>query len=131
VQQNALIYHLYPHKLIMQKPILPDEKPSTSTLSGRLLALDIGSKRVGVALSDELNITTRPLPPLLRTNWKQLLISIQNLCRDYDVQALVIGLPLHLNGSESLASQAVRHLARVMVVSVLGTLLEPASKPAS
>lgn len=104
----------------MQNPSLQNEKLATSTLrSGRrLLALDIGSKRVGVAVSDELHITTRPLPCLLRTNWKQLLKSVQSLCRDYDVQALVIGLPLHLNGSESIASEAVRHLARNFALSL-------------
>ncbi|HEY0378817.1 MAG TPA: Holliday junction resolvase RuvX [Pyrinomonadaceae bacterium] len=86
--------------------------------AGRLLALDLGEKRVGVAVSDELPLTARPLPYLRRTNWKQLLGAVADLLQDFDARALVIGLPLNLDGSEGEAAGNVRRLARNFSLSL-------------
>lgn len=83
-----------------------------STIAGRLLALDLGEKRVGVAVSDELRITVRPLSTLRRTNWKEILRAVAELLRGFDARGLVIGLPLNLDGSEGEAAARVRQLAR-------------------
>jgi len=80
-------------------------------VAGRLLALDLGEKRVGVAVSDELWITVRPLSPLCRTNWKELLSSVADLIRRFDAQGIVIGLPLNLNGDEGRAAEDARQSA--------------------
>ena len=60
---------------------------------GRILALDLGQKRVGVAICDELLISITRLSPILRTNWKHLLANVAQLVRQYDAKALVIGHP--------------------------------------
>jgi putative Holliday junction resolvase len=86
--------------------------------SGRLLALDLGEKRVGVAVSDELWITVRPLPFIRRTSWKQLLVAVADLLQSFDAQALVIGLPLNLEGTEGAAAGNVRRLARNFELSL-------------
>jgi putative Holliday junction resolvase len=86
--------------------------------TGRLLALDLGEKRVGVAISDELWITVRPLPFLHRTNWKQLLGAVADLLQRFDAQALVIGLPLNLDGTEGNAVIEARRLARNFELSL-------------
>ena len=86
--------------------------------AGRLLALDLGEKRVGVAVSDELRLTVRPLPYLRRTNWKQLLGSVADLLQRFDARALVIGLPLGLEGAEGEAAGNVRRLARNFELSL-------------
>jgi putative holliday junction resolvase len=85
---------------------------------GRLLALDLGQKRVGLAVTDELRITVRPLPPLRRTSWKQLVHAVAALIRDFDAQSLVIGLPLSLDGTESTAAQEIRRQARNLELSL-------------
>lgn len=79
--------------------------------SGRLLALDLGAKRVGVAISDELRITVNPLPAIERKSWKDLLRRVAAMIDSYDAQGLVIGLPLSLNGAEGSAAQDVRAVA--------------------
>lgn len=79
--------------------------------SGRLLALDLGAKRVGVALSDELRITVNPLPAIERRSWKDLLRRVAAIIESYDAQGLVIGLPLSLDGSEGSAAWDVREVA--------------------
>lgn len=91
---------------------------SSTHREGRLLALDLGQKRVGVAVSDELRITVRRLPLLRRTNWKQLLGAVADLLQSFDAQALVIGLPLNLDGTEGPAAMEARRLARNFELSL-------------
>lgn len=100
---------------ILPEPIDQDFSLSESepeVPAGRLLALDLGQKRVGVAVSDELQITVRPLAPLLRTSWKQLLRAVAERLESFDARALVIGLPLSMDGSAGEAAAEARRLAR-------------------
>ena len=79
--------------------------------AGRLLALDLGARRVGVAVSDELRITVNPLPAIERRSWKDLLRRVAAVIESYDARALVIGLPLSLDGAEGSAAQEARATA--------------------
>lgn len=81
------------------------------TIRSPVVALDLGEKRVGVAITDTLLISITRLGALRRTNWKQLLQDVENLVRHYDAQTVVIGLPLNLNGSEGNAALEVRRVA--------------------
>ena len=78
---------------------------------GRILALDLGQMRVGVAICDELLISITRLNPILRTNWKQLLADVAQVAQDYDAKALVIGLPLSMDGTKAAAAAAARQTA--------------------
>ena len=82
-----------------------------SDAPGRLLAIDLGAKRVGVAVSDELRITVKPLPAIVRRSWKDFLRRIVALVKAYDARGMVIGLPLRLDGVEGEAAQDARALA--------------------
>lgn len=79
---------------------------------GRLLALDFGTRRIGVAVSDELQLSVRPLPALERTSWKRTVRAIAELRQSFDVQTVVFGLPLSLDGSDGEAAREARRLAR-------------------
>ena len=91
-------------------------------ISAPIMALDLGQKRVGVALSDSLSLSVRRLEPLIRSNWKRLLEEVSELTRRFDAQTLVIGLPLSLDGTRgSAASEAVRlarNFARSLAIPV-------------
>jgi putative Holliday junction resolvase len=76
-----------------------------------IVALDLGEKRVGIAVSDALSISIARLDPLYRTSWKQLLRDVEELVRRFDAQTLVIGLPLRLNGSTGDAALQIQALA--------------------
>jgi len=76
-----------------------------------VIALDLGDKRVGVAVSDALSISITRLGTVPRSNWKKLLQDVKELVRRYDAQTMVIGLPLNLNGSDGDASLEARRLA--------------------
>lgn len=94
-----------------------EDKHETSIVSklsrppGRLLCLDLGARRVGVAVSDEMQLTVRPLAAIDRTNWKKLLREVVALCDEFDAKALVIGLPLRLDGTKGVAACNALRLA--------------------
>jgi putative Holliday junction resolvase len=87
-------------------------QPFDRTVHGRLLALDLGAKRVGVAVCDEMRLTARPLPAIPRESWKKLVGAVARLVRDFDARGLVLGLPLRLDGTEGDAALETRRLAR-------------------
>jgi putative holliday junction resolvase len=86
-------------------------KNNVDPIRAPILALDLGSKRVGVAISDALSISINRLEVIPHTNWKQLLRDVENLARRFDAQTLVIGLPLKLNGSLGDSALVTRHTA--------------------
>lgn len=85
---------------------------------GRLLAIDMGAKRVGVAVSDELGLTIRPVTTIERRSWKKLLRSISEQIEIFKARALVVGLPLNLDGSEGPASAEARQIAAKFELSL-------------
>jgi putative Holliday junction resolvase len=86
----------------------PEPQPKQN---GRLLALDLGTKRVGVAVSDELRLTVRPVTILERRSWKNLLSNVAQQIENLGVTGLVVGLPLNMDGSEGRAAAEARRLA--------------------
>ncbi len=112
---HAFLYSARPFENILEKAINQEQGSINNqgdVSTGRLLALDLGLKRVGMAISDELQITIRTLPPLSRTNWKQLLRAVADTLVSFDACGLVLGLPLRLDGSEGEAAAEARRLAR-------------------
>jgi putative Holliday junction resolvase len=79
---------------------------------GRLLSLDLGIKRVGAAVSDEMRLSARPLPYLERRSWKRLVNEVIDLIERFDAKGLVLGLPLMMDGREGEAALNVRRLYR-------------------
>jgi putative Holliday junction resolvase len=81
---------------------------------GRVLAIDYGRKRIGLAISDELGMTARPLKTLARTNRRNDLRRLRELARQHGVARIVVGNPVRLDGSAGeMAEQAARFAARV------------------
>jgi putative Holliday junction resolvase len=78
---------------------------------GRLLALDLGERRVGVAVCDEMRISVRALPAIQRSSWKKLVSAVARLAEDFDAAGLVVGLPLRLDGAGGDAAREARRLA--------------------
>jgi len=84
---------------------------SKTQITGPVLALDLGEKYVGAAISDDRLVTIKRLPTLKRSNWKQLLRDVEALVKRFDAQTLVIGLPLRLDGSTGSAAENATRLA--------------------
>jgi putative Holliday junction resolvase len=72
---------------------------------GVILAIDYGLKRLGLALSDERGVTSRPLAIWTRVNRRRDLARLRELVREHAVRRIVVGLPLHLDGRPSEMSE--------------------------
>ena len=103
-------------KQITNSPDISDILSVPST--GRIIALDIGTKRLGVAICDEMQVTVRVLPVIIRSNWKELLKKVILLINEYDAVALVLGLPYNFDGTESYMSEDARRLHRNFSLSL-------------
>ena len=79
--------------------------------NGRLMALDVGSKTIGVATSDALRMLATPLTTLKRGKLAADLAALAELVKKHDIKALAIGLPLNMDGSEGPRCQSVRQFA--------------------
>ena len=83
-------------------------------LPRRILALDVGARRIGVAVSDPLGITAQGLDTIERHNKRKDMESLGRLLKDYEVQEVVIGLPLRLSGAEGPQSEKMRRFASAL-----------------
>jgi putative Holliday junction resolvase len=81
------------------------------TGKGRILALDLGKKRIGLALSDPLGITAQGLPTLKRTNIRQDLVNIAQIISEREVTLLLMGNPLHMSGDAGKQAAYVHEFA--------------------
>ena len=79
--------------------------------SGRILALDVGKKRIGLAVSDELGITAQGIETLQRTRIRDDLQRLRDIAEHWNVQSLLIGRPLHMSGAESRQSNYTEEFA--------------------
>lgn len=74
----------------------------------RYLGLDVGERRIGLALSDPLGITAQGIDTLTRTALKKDIAKILQLVDDYDVKALVVGLPKNMNNTLGFKAKEVQ-----------------------
>jgi putative Holliday junction resolvase len=82
--------------------------------ASRILAVDYGRKRIGLALSDELGLTAQPLTVMVRKNREADLKRLREICARHDVRHVIVGHPVHITGEESeMAGEAARFAARL------------------
>jgi len=77
----------------------------------RFLGLDVGTKRIGSAISDPLAITAQPLKLINRVPENKAIEEIKKICKEYDVEAIIVGLPKNMNGSLGFQSDDVKDFA--------------------
>ena len=77
----------------------------------RVLALDVGKKRIGLAVSDELGITAQGLETLERIRVREDLARLKQIAEHWSAGMLLVGRPLHMSGSESAQSAYTREFA--------------------
>ncbi len=67
--------------------------------TGRLMGIDYGEKKVGIAVTDTLGITVQPLMVLNQSNKKKDLKILSDLCKELNISEIVLGYPLNMNGT--------------------------------
>jgi putative Holliday junction resolvase len=80
----------------------------------RILGLDYGGKRIGVAVCDELGLTAQGLPTIIRKTKKHDLEILKNLINDYKIEKIVVGYPVRLDGSEGIQCEKVNRYAALL-----------------
>jgi putative Holliday junction resolvase len=91
--------------------VQPEQMTSPRPLRTRIMALDVGARRIGVAVSDPLGITAQGLDTIQRQNKRRDLEALRRLLAEYQIQEVVVGLPLRLSGAEGTQSEKMRVFA--------------------
>ena len=84
----------------------------------KILGLDIGSKRIGVAISTSDMTGALPLRTIKYSNMKDFLKEINEIVKMHEVKALIIGLPLNMDGSEGKSAQSIRDKSKAINFSL-------------
>ncbi len=84
--------------------------------AGRILAVDLGSRRIGLAISDPLGITAQPLPTLQAKDWDTDLDAVVGVAVDREAEAVVVGLPLRMNGEAGKEARRAQRFADALRV---------------
>ncbi len=87
------------------------ELEKSSQRVGRILGLDVGSRRIGIAVSDPLGITAQGLETLQRRNKRTDWEALERVIREYSVREIVVGLPLRMSGAEGTQSEKMQGFA--------------------
>ena len=91
----------------------------------RVLGLDVGDRRIGVAVSDPTGLLTTPIPAINRRNIEKALQTNLSLTGEYQVAAIVVGIPISLNGKTNQQAKVVKEFCRSLeVVSSVPIYLE-------
>lgn len=85
--------------------------PEVSSHSRRVLGLDVGARRIGIAISDPLSITAQGIETLHRKNKKYDLQHLNRVIREFEVQEIVVGLPLRMSGDEGIQAGKIQEFA--------------------
>jgi putative Holliday junction resolvase len=83
-------------------------------VQSRILALDLGKKRIGLAISDPLGITAQGLPNLVRVNKRADFAALEQLVRERQVGLILMGNPINMRGDEGRQSGWVREFAQAL-----------------
>lgn len=88
-----------------------DPGSDAPALRPRVLGLDVGSKTIGIAVSDPLGITAQGLPTIRRKNKRLDFEQLANAIREYQIAEIVVGYPLRLSGIEGTQSEKMQVFA--------------------
>ena len=89
---------------------IEDLKKKQSETS-RLIGLDLGSKRIGVSISDEKQSIAIPFKTINKTNTNELIKELKKLINEYDIKGIIIGNPINMDGSLGRSAQSVNDVS--------------------
>jgi len=81
---------------------------------GRTLGIDFGSKRVGLALSDRLNLIASPYKTLNYISEKELIAQLKSIVYENNIEIFVLGLPINMKGEDTIQTKKVRNFKKLL-----------------
>lgn len=103
---------VYPENIFIQEVL------SSYPQRGSLMGLDIGKKRIGVAISDGTWTIASPLETIERTTFSYVLQYLKIKIKDLSIIGIIVGLPLNMNGSQGRSVQSVRHFVYNLIKEI-------------
>ena len=76
----------------------------------RLMGIDPGKKRIGIAISDENKIVATPYATIIKNDYSKFIIEIKKIIKENDIKGIIVGNPINLDGSPSTSSQSAKDL---------------------
>ena len=77
----------------------------------RLMGIDPGKKRIGIAISDENKVVATPYTTIIKNDYSKFIIEIKKIIKENDIKGIIVGNPINLDGSPSTSSQSAKDLA--------------------
>ena len=77
----------------------------------RIMGIDPGGKRIGIAISDENKIVATPYATIIKNNYPDFIKEIKKIINEYQIKGIIIGNPINMDGSKSQSSQSAKDLA--------------------
>lgn len=113
VSMAAIVAELRPLRATYNRQVPNDETtlPASRSRSRRILGLDVGSKRIGLAVSDPLGITAQGLETLQRQNKRRDFEALGRVIGEFDVAEIVVGNPLRMSGATGTQSEKMARFA--------------------
>ena len=85
---------------------------------GRILALDVGEKRIGVAVSDALNTIAQGIETIKRIDTESVIEKIKALIKEYELSKIIVGIPLNMNGTKGASARSVEEFIRLIQAEI-------------
>ncbi len=83
-------------------------------VTGRILAVDYGSKNIGMAYSDEVGITIQPMPSLPNLGLKDFVKKLRGAVQSLEIRQLILGMPLNMDGTQGDAFARMQQLMEIL-----------------
>ena len=83
----------------------------------RLIGIDPGGKRIGIAISDENKIVATPYDTIIKENYADFISQLRKIVEEYEIEGIVVGNPINMDGSEGSSSQSAKDLANCININ--------------
>ena len=84
----------------------------------RFVGLDLGSKRIGVSICDDRQSLATPFKTINKTNAQNLIIELKKIIEEYNIEGIIVGNPINMNGSLGRSAQSVKDVANNISKSI-------------
>ena len=89
-----------------------EEFKNKITKKSRLIGLDLGSKRIGVSICDDRQSIATPFKTIQKDNLDKLIAELKNIIKNNDIEGIIVGNPINMDGSEGPSSQSVKDMCK-------------------
>ena len=95
-----------------------EEFKNKITKKSRLIGLDLGSKRIGIAICDEYQSIATPFKTIQKDNFNKFLVELKSMINENSIEGIIVGNPINMDGSLSRSSQSIKDMCKNIVKNI-------------